>query len=89
MTSQDKLSSVKCFSLRRVLSLLTAHLRKNQIQTPVLSEIQSKILLALLLRGKSSSVEILRAAVKRGSNRNKEKILLNNTGLIEGQIARG
>ena len=59
------------------------------MRTPVLSEIQSKILLALLLRGKVSSVDILKAVGISGSTWNKEKMLLHNTGLIEGQITRG
>ena len=59
------------------------------MQTPVLSEIQSKILLALLVRGRVSSVDILKAVGISGSSWNKEKMMLNNTGLIEGQITRG
>ena len=59
------------------------------MQTPVLSEIQSKIMLALLVHGKVSSVDILKAVGISGSTWNKEKMLLNNTGLIEGQITRG
>ncbi|MGH2638901.1 MAG: hypothetical protein ACRDF4_06425 [Rhabdochlamydiaceae bacterium] len=59
------------------------------MQTPVLSEIQSKILLALLVRGKVSSAYILKAVGISGSTWNKEKMLLHNTGLIEGQIMRG
>lgn len=59
------------------------------MQTSVLSEIQSKILLALLVRGKASSVEILKAVGISGSTWNNEKMLLQNTGLIEGQIMRG
>lgn len=59
------------------------------MRTPVLSEIQSKILLALLLRSKVPSAEVLKAVGISGSTWNKEKILLQNTGLIEGQITRG
>jgi len=59
------------------------------MRTPVLSEIQSKILLALLLRGKVSSMEIMKAVGISGSTWNKEKVLLHNTGLVEGQITRG
>jgi hypothetical protein len=59
------------------------------MRTPVLSEIQSKILLALLLRVKVSSMDILKAVGISGSTWNKEKVLLHNTGLIEGQITRG
>jgi predicted transcriptional regulator len=59
------------------------------MRTPVLSEIQSKILLALLLRSKVPSAEVLKAVGISGSTWNKEKMLLQNTGLIEGQITRG
>lgn len=59
------------------------------MRTPVLSEIQSKILLALLLRVKVTSMDILKAVGISGSTWNKEKVLLHNTGLIEGQITRG
>ena len=59
------------------------------MRTPVLSEIQSKILLALLLHGKASSMDILKAVGISGSTWNKEKVLLHNTGLIDGQITRG
>jgi hypothetical protein len=58
------------------------------MQKPVLSEIQSKILLALLVKGKVSSIDILRAVGISGSTWNKEKMLLQNTGLIESQITR-
>ena len=58
------------------------------MQKPVLSEIQSKILLALLVRGKVSSFDILQAVGISGSTWNKEKMLLNNTGLIDSQITR-
>ena len=58
------------------------------MQKPVLSEIQSKILLALLVRGKVSSLDILQAVGISGSTWNKEKMLLNNTGLIDSQITR-
>ncbi|MHB1867456.1 MAG: hypothetical protein ACYCPP_00750 [Nitrososphaerales archaeon] len=59
------------------------------MRTPVLSEIQSKILLGLLLRGKVSSMDIMKAVGISGSTWNKEKVLLHNTGLVEGQITRG
>jgi len=58
------------------------------MQKPVLSEIQSKILLALLVRGKVSSLDILQAVGISGSTWNKEKLLLQNTGLIESQVTR-
>ena len=58
------------------------------MQKPVLSEIQSKILLALLVRGKVSSVDILKAVGISGSTWNKEKMLLQNTGLVESQVTR-
>jgi hypothetical protein len=58
------------------------------MQKPVLSEIQSKILLALLVKGKVSSLDILQAVGISGSTWNKEKMLLQNTGLIESQITR-
>ncbi len=58
------------------------------MQKPVLSEIQSKILLALLVRGKVSSVDILQSVGISGSTWNKEKMLLHNTGLIDAQITR-
>ena len=58
------------------------------MRTPVLSEIQSKILLTLLLRSKASSVEVLKAVGISGSTWNKEKMLLHNAGLMEGQITR-
>lgn len=58
------------------------------MQKPVLSEIQSKILLALLLRGKVSSLDILQAVGISGSTWNKEKMLLQNTGLVESQVTR-
>jgi len=60
----------------------------DEMQKPVLSEIQSKILLALLLRGKVSSLEILQAVGISGSTWNKEKMLLQNTGLVESQVTR-
>jgi hypothetical protein len=59
------------------------------MRNPVLSEIQSKILLALLGRAKASSVDMLKAVGISGSTWNKEKMLLSNVGLIEGQITRG
>jgi hypothetical protein len=59
------------------------------MRTPVLSEIQSKILLALLLCAKVSSVDMLKAVGISGSTWNKEKMLLHNAGLIDGQITRG
>ncbi|HVB11713.1 MAG TPA: hypothetical protein VNE86_01170 [Nitrososphaerales archaeon] len=59
------------------------------MRTPVLSEIQSKILLALLLRVKATSMDIMKAVGISGSTWNKEKVLLHNTGLVEGQITRG
>ena len=58
------------------------------MQKQVLSEIQSKILLALLVRGRASSVEILKTVGISGSTWNKEKILLQNTGLIDVQTTR-
>ncbi len=58
------------------------------MQKQVLSEIQSKILLALLVRGRASSVEILRTVGISGSTWNKEKLLLQNTGLIDVQTTR-
>jgi len=58
------------------------------MQKPVLSEIQSKILLALLVRGKVSSIDILQAVGISGSTWNKEKMLLQNTGLVESQVTR-
>jgi len=58
------------------------------MQKPVLSEIQSKILLALLLRGKVSSLDILQAVGISGSTWNKEKMLLQNTGLVESKVTR-
>ncbi|MFI5422108.1 MAG: hypothetical protein ACHQ1H_14180, partial [Nitrososphaerales archaeon] len=63
-------------------------LNPGRMQKPVLSEIQSKILLALLVRGKVSSIEILQAVGISGSTWNKEKMLLQNTGLVESQITR-
>ena len=60
----------------------------GRMQNPVLSEIQSKILLALLVRGKVSSIEILQAVGISGSTWNKEKMLLQNRGLVESQITR-
>ncbi|MDG6999397.1 MAG: hypothetical protein JRN15_09820 [Nitrososphaerota archaeon] len=71
------------------LTLLTHYPLDFQMRTPVLSEIQSKILLALLLRSKVPSAEVLKAVGISGSTWNKEKMLLQNTGLIEGQITRG
>lgn len=59
------------------------------MRTPVLSEIQSKILLTLLLRSKALSVEVLKAVGISGSTWNKEKMLLCNAGLMEGHITRG
>ncbi|MHB8566912.1 MAG: hypothetical protein ACYC7D_06575 [Nitrososphaerales archaeon] len=58
------------------------------MQKQVLSEIQSKILLALLVRGKASSVDILKTVGISGSTWNKEKMLLQNTGLIDVQTTR-
>ena len=69
-------------------ALLPNTLNAGGMQKPVLSEIQSKILLALLLRGKVSSLDILRAVGISGSTWNKEKMLLQNTGLVESQITR-
>jgi len=60
----------------------------DEMQKPVLSEIQSKILLALLVRGKVASLDILQAVGISGSTWNKEKMLLQNTGLIESQVTR-
>lgn len=60
----------------------------DEMQKPVLSEIQSKILLALLLRGRVSSLDILQAVGISGSTWNKEKMLLQNTGLVESQVTR-
>jgi len=68
--------------------LLPNTLNAHGMQKPVLSEIQSKILLALLLRGKVSSLDILQAVGISGSTWNKEKMLLQNTGLVESQITR-
>ncbi len=59
------------------------------MRTQVLSEIQSKILLALMLHAKSSSGEILKEVGISGSTWNKEKMQLQNSGLIEGQTTRG
>ncbi len=69
-------------------ALLPNALNPGWMQKPVLSEIQSKILLALLVRGKVSSIEILQAVGISGSTWNKEKMLLQNTGLVESQITR-
>ena len=69
-------------------ALLPNSLNPGRMQKPVLSEIQSKILLALLVRGKVSSIEILQAVGISGSTWNKEKMLLQNTGLVESQITR-
>ena len=63
--------------------------RDNWMRNPVLSEIQSKILLALLQHTKASSGDMLKAVGISGSTWNKEKMLLSNVGLIEGQITRG
>lgn len=73
---------------RSAKSLLLGALNRAAMQKPVLSEIQSKILLALLVRGKVSSLDILQAVGISGSTWNKEKMLLQNTGLIESQITR-
>ena len=59
-----------------------------KMQKQVLSEIQSKILLALLVRSRATSIEILRTVGISGSTWNKEKILLQNTGLIDVQTTR-
>lgn len=59
------------------------------MRNQVLSEIQSKILLTILLRSKASSVDVLKAVGISGSTWNKEKVLLSNAGLMEGQITRG
>ena len=74
--------------LRSSKALLPNALNPGRMQKPVLSEIQSKILLALLVRGKVSSIEILHAVGISGSTWNKEKMLLQNTGLVESQITR-
>lgn len=58
------------------------------MQKQVLSEIQSKILLALLVKGKASSIDILKTVGISGSTWNKEKLLLQNTGLIDVQTTR-
>ena len=68
--------------------LLPDTLNAGWMQKPVLSEIQSKILLALLVRGKVSSLDILQAVGISGSTWNKEKMLLQNTGLVESQVTR-
>jgi hypothetical protein len=58
------------------------------MRAPVLSEIQSKILLALLLSSKASSMDILQSVGISGSTWNKEKLLLQNTGLMDSQVTR-
>jgi hypothetical protein len=58
------------------------------MRAPVLSEIQSKILLALLLSSKASSMDILQSVGISGSTWNKEKMLLQNTGLMDSQVTR-
>jgi hypothetical protein len=58
------------------------------MQKQVLSEIQSKILLALIVRGRACSAEVLRTVGISGSTWNKEKLLLQNTGLIDVHTTR-